>query len=469
MDTRSASPQDGTVTWPLGGSFLLTGVVVAFVCAPPTLHSWKQLLLLACFYLLVAACVHTLAVMVVYRLQRGGGSLREWVLLWPTVWGAWIAVVWLPLAALLTNEHSRWISVVLPVTAVFAVLYARSRQALEEAESDGVAEAGRVEGSGLFVLEEPAPLWRVLLPCVLTAVALEGAMAMLGAEHAWIAGALLACAAAYVTDRLLKRTVSGNSAGRDRTMRQASTGNSVAVWMLTVLALLPFLAGVTSAVRGIMGMPAAVQAAPHAPRLPSGGSPGSSGYTGVILTLPRKPREVIAPRLGTHVQGFSKSRLIPFDGTYWYFKSPDTRPAPNARVVQGDPLKRQIRSADALPLLMEAHQPLGDEMEMSCCRTLQLNLVNADAVPGTIALEAVLRDTSGRTITAVALGSKVLPSSTVSPMPLHREPVHETMVFAIPRSASGRRFDEITVRLKPERTRWLAGPHVSIESFLFER
>ena len=47
------------------------------------------LLWLACVYMLIAACVHALAVWSVYRIQREG--VRGWAMVWPVVWGAWIA------------------------------------------------------------------------------------------------------------------------------------------------------------------------------------------------------------------------------------------------------------------------------------------------------------------------------------------------------------------------------------------
>jgi hypothetical protein len=54
-------------------------------------------------------------------------------------------------------------------------------------------------------------------------------------------------------------------------------------------------------------------------------------------------------------------------------------------------------------------------------------------------------------------------------MPLHRAPVLETLVFQLPRGAKNKKFDEITVRVKPERSRSQAAPKVAIESFAFQR
>jgi hypothetical protein len=105
-------------------------------------------------------------------------------------------------------------------------------------------------------------------------------------------------------------------------------------------------------------------------------------------------------------------------------------------------------------------------MEASCCRALRLNVVNADAVPGKITIEVQVRDEHGY---VASLGNKLLVSSAVSPMPLHRAPVPETLVFQLPRGAKNKQIDEITVRMKPERSRSLAAPEIAIESFAFQR
>jgi hypothetical protein len=462
VDTIGSSSQSSTpITWPLIGSLILTGIVVAFVCVPPFsgLHSWRQVFWLACLYMLVAACVHALAIWSICRLQSEG--LRRWALMWPVVWGAWIAVVWLPLVALLTYEHSLWVALVLPTTALFITLFLMSRRSYEEDELAFFFKSRAARE--LFVQEESPRLWRLLLPSLLVAIAVESGIAMFGAGHAWGAGLLFAMAAAYVVKCFVDGVASRSA--DERSMRCASVGNSAAVWMLTVLALLPFLAGVSVVMRGMLGMPA-VEAAKHVSNV---GHRAARGYSGIILETPRIPHEIVMPVLTTHAEGFKRSEMIPFDGTYWYFKEPDTRPGPNAPVVQGNPLKKRILSTDRIPLSMEAHQRLGKEMQMDCCRTLQLNVINADAIPGSVTMEVLLRDVGARSASSVSLGNKVLVSSTVSPMPLHRAPVHETLVFQIPRAARHRSFDEITVRVKPERTQALGGAQVSIESFGFER
>lgn len=446
------------VTWPLIGSVILTSIVVAIVCEPPlTVHyTWGRVFGLACLYLLVAAVVHVLAVWSISRIQTEG--VREWAMVWPVVWGAWIAVVWLPLVALLTYEHSHWVAVILPLAAMFLTLFVVSKRRDEET-ADVFAARVRAE---MFAVDESPRMWRVLLPSLLIAVVMDGGVAAYAGNHAWIAGAMFAVAAAYFADRLLSRTAAQVKV-RETSVRRGAAGNSVAVWMLTVVALLPFLAGVGVVMRGWLGMPA-VQAARHVADF---AHRAMRGYTGIILTRPKMPHQIVTPVFTPNPQGFTKQeKAIPFDGQYWYFQWPDSRPGIDAHVVPGDPTKSRIKSTDNEAIMMEAHQRLVQPLDASCCRTLQLNVTNADAVPGKITLEVQLRDAHGY---VASLGNKVLVSSTVSPMPLKRGAVEETLVFQIPRGVKDKRFDEMTVRVKPEGLRSLAAPQVAIESFAFQR
>ena len=91
---------------------------------------------------------------------------------------------------------------------------------------------------------------------------------------------------------------------------------------------------------------------------------------------------------------------------------------------------------------------------------------NADTVSGTLAVEVLLRDTSTRQAAQISLGTKVLPSSAVSPMPLKRAPVVDTVNFQIPRATKQKSFNEITVRIKRDERMSLAGALVSVQSFV---
>ena len=198
----------------------------------------------------------------------------------------------------------------------------------------------------------------------------------------------------------------------------------------------------------------------------------SSGtaYSGVILMLPPKPHQEIVPPVrpdGLHLAGaLAKPIVIPFDGAYWYFKRPDTRPKPDARVQRGDPLKANIRSTDRIPLVMEAHQVLPSFNMTDCCTALRVELVNADNRPGAITIEIWLRDTSMKSALALSLGSVVIPSSKALSISLKRSPINEVLTFRFPPGAHGSKFDEITLMIRPAWERALAGSQVAIQNFV---
>jgi hypothetical protein len=203
---------------------------------------------------------------------------------------------------------------------------------------------------------------------------------------------------------------------------------------------------------------------------PATKSPIGSHYSGVILTLPAKPHPRIEPPSASHEPSFSsalsKPAIIPFDGVYWYFKQPDTRPAANARIQQGDPIKANVRSTDYHELAMEAHQTLLSPISADCCRAVRVDLLNGDDRPGTIRIELLLRDTSKQSGSPLLLGSIAIPSSQLQHIALNRPPVPESLRFQMPAKAHGMRFDEITVVIKPSSDRALAGSKIAIENFV---
>lgn len=459
MTVQSIDEHSVPIGWPLMISVGSTGLVVAFVCVPPSssLHSWEQLIGRATTYLLIAALVHTLAAWSSFRFLSEGkiGRTRHYV--WRVIGGLWIAAVWLPLLALLTYENSVWVALFLPILATSGVLVFLWHQP-DQGEDDD-AFVSYLATNELFYVEDEQPFWHWLLPALLISSVFELGLGILIGGHPWMAGVLFAAGAAYIVKRRLNGFLS------KKRLLHLSAGNSMTVWLLLALALAPFLAGIGAQMAGLLGMRSV-----HASSPPSivATHKASSGYTGIILLRPPKPHEVYTPtRIGSTPE-FGKPRSIPFDGAYWYFKEPDTRPSPSAHITHGDPLKAKIVSTDVSSLIMEAHQPLGTPIAMNCCRSLLLNLINGDARPGSITLEVVLRNTGTKKTDIVSLGDKVLVSSLVSPMPLNRAPVPETLTFQIPRSYKNRSFDEITVRIKPERNRSLAGPHISIENFVLE-
>ncbi len=464
MSARSASETPPPLAWPLAGSLILTTAVVALVCTPAPLHSWVQIFSRATLYLLVAGSVHALAVWGVCRV-RDESERADLPVIWGLIWTAWIAVVWLPLVALLTAERSPWVAIVLPMTAVFATLLLKWRAAQAEVEDDFSLRYALP--STRFQLLQSPPLWRILLPAAVTSIAAELGITLLAAGHGWGAGCLFGVGIVYPVSSWLDRRQALGGKPRGRAWSRTAAANSLTVWLLLVLALVPLMAGYAAAkLSDMLGIDTRTRPTFTPPALVHR---DSSGYDSIILIQPKKPHEFIAPAASAMSGTVRKDTgVIPFDGAYWYFKQPATQPARDAHVMRGDPVKRRMLSTDHQPLVMEAHQPLDREIDMSCCRSLRVDVKNADNVPGSIAVEVLLREKIGKKTLAVSLGTVVLPSSTVSPMPLQRAPVDDKVTFHLPHAARIKSFNEITVRIKPEAWRTLAGAKVGIKDFVLQ-
>ncbi|SEG61801.1 hypothetical protein SAMN05421819_3839 [Bryocella elongata] len=473
MSAAAARQRSLPLAWPLGVSGVATALVAGFVCSPPShkLHSWGQIVSLATAYVLLAAAVHAIAVWSVCRV-REETETAHWPLILSLIWAAWIVVVWLPLLALLTAERSPWVSLIIPVTAIFAALLLRwrSERALPELELPPHKPEAL---SFALVMEDGRELWRALLPAAGAVVAFELGIVALVADHAWTSGCLFGIAALYPLHKLQSRRPNqGDPRNHARTSNRAATANSVVVWLLLVLALTPFMATYAEGViAGMMhidthGRPIG---APHL------GHGNSSGYVGLILVPPPVPHPIVAPTVAGASELPGKTQVIPFDGAYWYFKAPDADPGPAPHLMHGDPVKNRVLSTDRLPLVMEAHQKLGRPVAMSCCSSLRIDVTNADTVAGPISIEVILHETAvpgtgGRAKPSkAALGQLYLKTSLVSPMPLKRPPVEDSVSFTLPSYLRGRSVDEITVRILPARARSLAGPQVAIKDFALQR
>jgi hypothetical protein len=169
-----------------------------------------------------------------------------------------------------------------------------------------------------------------------------------------------------------------------------------------------------------------------------------------------------APALGERPIPLS----IPFDGVYWFFRWPDKHPSRNAHVAHGSPEEFNIRSSDGRPLVMEAHQYLGTQINLNCCRKIQVEIQNADHYPGTVSVELILRNTSLPGKPSLSLGA--LPVSPDRPWKLYddRVPGSEVLSFSISDSSALQQFDEFTVvfRLAPDRS--LLAARIGIKRFI---
>lgn len=192
-------------------------------------------------------------------------------------------------------------------------------------------------------------------------------------------------------------------------------------------------------------------------------------YVSVIL-WPKRPRlakvVVPPPRLQpTTVVRLSRPLVIPFEGAYWYFRSPAKAPGRSAHITRGSPTKISIHSTDWHPLIMEAHQRLSSPIDARCCRKLDLSILNADDRPGIIRIAVELIDSSSSEVRSEDLGVRPVRSSMPPEFSLNRPPTKEVMRYPIPANPAIRQFDEIEVIFLPSKERSLGGAQIAIRNF----
>jgi hypothetical protein len=235
---------------------------------------------------------------------------------------------------------------------------------------------------------------------------------------------------------------------------------------LTVLALIPWIAATGGALRGAHNTSNKPPPAAHRSMEPDN---RGSEYIGVILWPPPAKKREITPPV-PHVQSFATGRaskpvVIPFDGPYWYFKAPSEKPGPRAHVAHGKATDVSVSSSDSPPLLMEAHQNLGQSIDLACCSEIDIAITNADNRPGKISLGLRLTDSRSIGKPSKDLGERMILSSEAASIPLNRPPVKETLRFPISRSTTMHQFDAITIIFLPAKERARGGAKVSIQSF----
>lgn len=192
-------------------------------------------------------------------------------------------------------------------------------------------------------------------------------------------------------------------------------------------------------------------------------------YVSVIL-WPKRPQAakvvVPPPRLRpTTVVRLSRPLVIPFDGAYWYFRSPAKALGHNVHIARGSPTKISIHSTDWHPLIMEAHQRLASPIDPRCCRELDLSILNADNRPGTIRIAVELIDSSSSEVRSEDLGVRPVRSSMPPEFSLNRPPTKEVLKFPIPKNPVIHQFDEIEVIFLPSKERSLGGAQIAIRNF----
>lgn len=459
MLARSQQQLSDPLILPMLASILSVGVIASIFILPPprATLSLQQLLLKGALDISIAACIHVVTVVSIWRLIReyvepSCGTLAIHI---------WAVVLWLPLVTTLRAERSLWISCIIPWACANAITFLNlwSGPPPQDEQDDPDARTARV----LFQPPASLSLWRTLLPYCITIIVTQAGLASLLSGHPWSAAALIS---AGVVLFLARHPFVHHLAKRRRTFSRSSILQTAAVFFLMSTALTPYL----QKAYGLRSLASFLATRPAPFNMPTPRIAPSSEYSGVILKLPAKPHTPIEPPTASARTNFSiglsKPIIIPFDGAYWYFKQPDARPKPDARIQRGDPIKANVRSTDYRELEMEAHQTLPNTISADCCSAMRIDLLNGDYRPGVIRIELLLRDTSSKAGSSLFLGSIPIPSSQPKHISINRPPVPESLRFQMPATARGRRFDEITVVIKPSSDRALAGSKIAIKNFV---
>lgn len=462
--TEPSPPHSMVSALPLAGSLIGTGAVVSLFSLPdPASLSWPRLLAFTLYYLGTTACVHGTVVWSICRALRPHFRLPSRLL----ILELWTCAGSLALFALLEKEHSIWAAAaVMPFTVGSTVQFLHSRMEGQHGIGYELLQPGRHRE--IFSIAKDQPAWQSLLPAAIIAISAQAGLGALLARHVWIAGFLFSISATVLVCRYPSKHASADPRHPRPGLLRFSAIYTLLLMALAAIALTPSLRE-NQVATGLVPLSKRKHSAPSGNPPPTPGHQSANGYSGIILLSPPKPHPFIAPTAKTNPLlqpgPLAQPLIIPFDGAYWYFQIPDTHPGPNAPRKHGDPLTANIHSTDRIPILMEAHQPLNASISIDCCRTLQVNLVNADNQEGTIEVEILLRDTAARSRSELSLGSVVIPSSQARSISVRRPPVHESLTFSFPSSASGRQFNEITVLIRPDWNRALAGSKASIQSF----
>ncbi len=184
-----------------------------------------------------------------------------------------------------------------------------------------------------------------------------------------------------------------------------------------------------------------------------GGSPIVQGavFPGVIIYPEHKTRTILVAPPSKSVMGFGMTHAdpfnIPFNGVYWLWRPPDEHPPATAVLQYGNPAAMSFHSTDGSSLWMEAHQNLGNAINLDCCNAIQVVIDSAEARPDSVTVELMLQNTSVTGKPSVSLGFQDITKRVAMKQDT---PVSQALTFRIPGEIKLNKFDELKVgfRLK---------------------
>ena len=454
--------------WPAVGAVLFAAAVAAATCGLPSRRflSWSELW--------GAAVVRVLAVSISAIIAAWARSALSQLQSRRIKVAAFLNAIWLAPLALLVREHSIW---AVAIAAILAVSATQSIRAFGSGPE-------KPEESLLFSLRpDDLPLTFKHAPQISTAAALSAQAGILAAfaGYCFVAAVLVgigfvAWTWSYSRNMPFPYWLQSPSAIESRSLLLVTTS-----FLVVLGALFPYLQSARG--YGKFGISPGLHRWVAAPTGNQLGRPvrvthpdesslsASEGETGIIL-WPEKQvvTKLVAPTAAGTAQ-LANSRpsdplVIPFNGVYWFFKAPDVQPPKTSRQAHASPETVDIRSTDRRPLSIEAHDHLGNLIDLNCCSRIQIAIRNADRYPETVSLELVLVNTSLPSRPSESLGSMVVKSTRPWNIYAKPAPTSETLNFAIPRRPTLQRFDEVRIVFRLDRARADAGAKIAIDHFV---
>jgi hypothetical protein len=161
----------------------------------------------------------------------------------------------------------------------------------------------------------------------------------------------------------------------------------------------------------------------------AGGADG--GYPGVILWPEVRPIVLLVPppQSGAGQMKYSRNPLgIPFGGEYWMYRSPNRHPPFRSYFHRGSPLMGVFQTTDHVPLQVEARQKLEEPIDIDCCSTVRLLILNSDPNPEGVSIELILLGPPRKGGNELSVGMSSI-SSRPGPS---AEPVQESLSYQVP-------------------------------------
>ncbi len=378
-----ASSADSGYAWLLLFAGLLpsaAGAYLACSSAPPQSLSWLTLFLRSAAYVSLTALVSMATFWLFWTFLSIKPSFQPVIL----AYGTCGISMFFPATSLLFGKHSWWVFVILAGMSASAPFYLRALFPFEESQTP-------VYSGSMF--KGMAPDQTSLRSTVLIAFLFECSVVFLLVGHIFFTCALLSISFFLLGWRLnvqletIRRVAADVGLLRQRILKQYL----VAI-LVTAVSLIPFLRG-GSWIKGFSLLLGSGSIMPE--RSIHKSKPvamdGDNSFVGIILLPPpREKTEIVPPRShAPSVNPWTKSQplVIPFDGSYWYFKAPNHDPGLRPHVVRGKATEANIHSTDRRPIMMEAHQSFGTAIDRSCCREIQVAITNADTALGESRLE----------------------------------------------------------------------------------